>query len=383
MYSRILKFTGTDIDSAFLWGARQTGKSTLLSTLYPDAYYIDLLQNNVFERYRRNPSLLREEFQDRDNGKLIIIDEIQKIPELLDEVHWLIVRKQFRFILSGSSARKLKRCGANLLGGRAIRFVLLPLVSAEIPDFDIIKAVNNGMLPRHYTTTDATKRLQAYIGDYLQEEIKAEALTRKLSVFTRFLEVAAITNGEIVNYSNIASDCGVSSVTIKDYFSILEETLVGFMQPAYTKTQKRKTVNSPRFFYFDVGIANYLNHRKNLQLGSIDFGHSFEHLIVQELRAYIEYSGKDISLSYWRTSTGMEVDAIISDTNTDKAMFAIEIKSCTEIQNKHLKGLRAFREEQPDCKLVAVSFDQNKRTTDDGITIYPVNDFLKELWKDI
>lgn len=381
MIDRVISFEDCLDDSLFLWGARQTGKSTLLINRFSNSVYIDLLQKDVFERYRRRPSLLRENYQTLEQGSLIIIDEIQKLPDLLDEVHWLITRKGLRFILSGSSARKLKRSGANLLGGRALRKRLMPFVSAEIPDFDIIRAVNNGMIPRHYLVADATKRLQSYIGDYLQEEIKAEALIRNLGVFTRFLEVAALTNGEILNYTNIAQDCGVSAVTVKEYFSILEETLVGFMLPAYNRAQKRRVVTSPKFYYFDVGVANYLTHKRNLQPGSIDFGHSFEHFIIMELRAYIEYKAQQFRVSYWRTSSGVEVDVIISEVYDADRIIAIEIKSSTEIQNRHLKGLRAFKSEFSSSRLIVVSLEEYKRTTDDGIMIFPVQDFLETLWR--
>ncbi len=225
MLLRKIDFQDVENESIFLWGARQTGKSTLLKMIFPGVRYVDLLKSDEFERYSRRPALLREELSLLPENELVIIDEIQKIPALLDEVHWLMSNHGLRFILSGSSARKLVRSGANLLGGRAIRKYLYPFVSVEVPDFDILKACNNGMLPRHYLVEDAGKRLQAYVGDYLQQEIKAEALTRNLTVFTRFMEVAALSNGEIINYNNIASECGVSSPTVKEYFSILEETL--------------------------------------------------------------------------------------------------------------------------------------------------------------
>ena len=380
MIERILKIEDVQTDSVFLWGARQTGKSTLLVNLFPDATYIDLLRLDTFERLRRNPSLLREDLQSKQPGDIVIIDEVQKLPDLLNEVQWLIVRKDIHFILSGSSARKLKRYGTNLLGGRALRCRLLPLVSAEIPDFNLIKACNNGMLPRHYLTENATKRLQAYVGDYLQQEIMAEALSRNLSSFTRFLEVAALSDGEMVNYNNIASDCGVSAVTVKEYFSILEETLVGFMLPAYTKVRQRRVIKAPKFYYFDVGIVNYLTHRVNLLPGSADVGHAFEHLIVQELVAYVDYRQKHVVLSYWRTASGIEVDVVVSDEYSSDILFAIEIKSSEEIQNRHLKGLRSFRDEYPDTKLIVVGLDKISRATEDGISVLYATDFLKALW---
>ncbi|KKK62782.1 hypothetical protein LCGC14_3000890, partial [marine sediment metagenome] len=337
MYVRYLKMKDAENDSVFLWGARQTGKSTLLKVLFPECRYYDLLMANQFERLNRRPGLLREELLTCKEDELVIIDEVQKIPQLLDEVHWLISNRNLRFILCGSSARKLKRSGSNLLGGRAIRNVLLPLVSAEIPDYSIDKALNNGMLPRHYMINNPRKRLQAYIGDYLQEEIKAEALTRNLSTFARFLEIAAISCGEMLNFNNIASECGVSAPTIKEYFSILEDTMIGYMVPAYKKVFKRRVIQASRFYYFDVGITNYLLNRSSLRQGSPEYGQAFEQFIMQEIHAYVTYNDLYPGLSYWRTVSGYEVDAIIGD-----ARVAIEIKSTIEIHSHHTKGLRAF-----------------------------------------
>ena len=231
MIDRILKINDIQEDSVFLFGARQTGKTTLLLSLFPNAKFYDLLENDTYERLRRNPSLLRQELANAKEGEIVVIDEIQLIPELLNEVHWLITRQSLHFVLSGSSARKLKRKGVNTLGGRALKNVLYPLVSAETPDFDLIKAVNRGMLPTLYLATSdrlVMKRMQAYVSVYLKEEIAAEALVRKLYSFNRFLEVAALTNGEMVNYNNIAQDCGIDAKTVKEYFAILEETLIGW-----------------------------------------------------------------------------------------------------------------------------------------------------------
>ena len=312
-----------------------------------------------------------------NSGDIVIIDEIQFIPELLNEVHWLITRKNIHFILSGSSARKLKRKGVNTLGGRAIRNILYPLVSAEIPDFDVIKAVNRGTLPTLYLATSESqlqKRMQAYVSVYLKEEIAAEALVRRLSAFTRFMEVAAITDGEILNYSNIAQDCGIDSKTVKEYFSILSETLIGYLIPAFRHVVKRKLSQSPKFYYFDVSLPNYLLHRKNMRPGGDDFGHAFEHLMMQEIIAWLGYNNIENALSYWHTHTGYEVDAVLGD-----AVVGIEFKSSQEVQSRHLRGLKAFGEEHPKARLIIVSLDVAPRVLN-NVEVMPAQYFLKQLW---
>lgn len=378
MYNRIADLSITDEDSVFVFGARQTGKSTLLMERYPNAVWYDLLDGKTLERLSRNPSIFGQELDILPDNSLVVIDEIPLLPELLNEVHRLMVRKNLRFVLCGSSARKLKRKGVNTLGGRAIPIKLFPLVSSEIPDFDILKAVNQGLLPRHYMASPevAWRRMQAYIGVYLKEEIKAESLVRNLQTFNRFMEVAALTNGEMVNYSNIANDCGIDSKTVKEYFAILEETLVGYMIPAYQKVVKRKLRQSPKFYYFDVCIPNYLLGRKSLVPGSADFGHAFEHLIIQELVAYLSYRNKESALSYWHTYSEYEVDAILGD-----AQVAIEIKSSTQVQLRQLSGLRAFKEEHPESRLIVVSLDAQPRLLND-IEVYPATTFLQKLWND-
>ncbi len=372
---RILTIPKLEDDSVFLWGARQTGKSTLLKRIYPEAHYYDLLLPDVYSRLQRKPELLIQELEHFGHDELVIIDEVQMLPDLLNAVHWLIVNRDIRFLLCGSSARKLKRLGANMLGGRAVRRQLFPLVSCEIPDFDIVKAVNNGMLPRHYLINNPWNRLEGYIGNYLQQEIEAEALSRNLSTFTRFLEVAALTNGEMVNYNSIATDCGVSANTIKAYFDILQETMIGYMIPAFRNVQKRRLIKAPKFYYFDVGIVNYLCNRRKLEPGSTDFGHGFEHLIVQELIAYLSYSHSRKALSYWRTTSGYEVDIVYGD-----AEVAIEIKSASEVQSRHLKGLKAFSEEHPSARTIIVSLDTAYRKMNQ-VEIWPASQFLKALWE--
>lgn len=375
MYIRKLQLENENNDSVFLWGARQVGKTTLLENQYPNARYYDLLQSTEFERFFRRPSLLSEELETAKEGELVIIDEIQKVPQLLDEVHRLIHKKNLRFILSGSSPRKLKRIGANLLGGRALKKTLFPLVSSEIPDFDILKAVNNGMIPRHYTVNNPWERFRAYIGVYLNEEIREEAISRKLNSFSRFLEVAAFSNTEMVVYKNIAQDCGIDHRTVKEYFEILQDTLIGYLIHGFSATQKRRAILAPKFYYFDVGVANYLSNRKNIQQGTEAFGHAFEHLIIQELIAYLNYNNSDEVLTYWRTSSGYEVDAIIGH-----GRIAVEIKSSSEVNSRHLKGLKAFVEEFPKTRAIIVSLDKNKRILN-GIEVFPATSFLEALWK--
>lgn len=381
MLERILKLREIENDSLFLWGSRQTGKSTLLKTLFPQARLYDLLKTDVRMAFQLRPALLREECELLDEGELVVIDEVQKVPALLDEVHWLIENRGLRFILSGSSARKLRRSGANLLGGRALRFTLFPLVSAEIPDFDLNRALNNGLLPRHYLVADPSKRIQSYIGDYLQQEIVEEAIVRQLDAFTRFLQVAALSNTEIVNYTNIAQDCGVSAKTVKEYFSILEETMLGFHLPAYTKVIKRKLIQSPKFYYFDVAIPNHLLHRRTLQPGTDIYGHALEHFVVQELRAFVSYTfGADKILSYWRTlDNKYEVDVLICDALTNKVDVAIEVKSAGHVVSSDTKGLKAFGEEHPETKLILMSMEERPRMLN-GIEVWPVTQFLQRLW---
>jgi len=361
-------------ESVFLFGARQTGKTTLLLQQFPEAVYYDLLDTDLLTRLHQRPALLREMLDRKPEGTLIIIDEIQQIPELLNEVHLLITRKKFRFILCGSSARKLRRQGVNTLGGRAIPQYLYPFVSAEISDFDIDTAINNGMMPRNYLSENPQNLLKAYVGIYLKEEIQAESLVRNLRNFARFLEIAAITDGEMVNYQNIAQDCGVSANTVKDYFQILEDTLLGFFVPAYTKTIKRKIVQAPRFYLFDIGVTNYLLNRSNLKRGTVEYGHAFEHFVIQEIVAYLSYTDNSNKISYWRTYSQIEVDVILGD-----AKVAIELKSAEEIMSKHLKGLKAFREEFPEARLLVVSLDKLTRVSDNIELIY-IYDFLKMLW---
>jgi predicted AAA+ superfamily ATPase len=374
MFIRNQQLLLSENESTFFWGARQTGKSTLLKAIYPDALYFDLLLFEVYERLQRNPGILKESILASEKPGPVIVDEIQRIPALLNEIHWLIANKNIQFILSGSSPRKIIRSGANLLGGRATRSELYPLIYKEIPDFDILRALNHGLLPRHYLSNHPSRLISAYIGSYLQEEIMAEAKIRNIYSFSRFLEVAAFSNGEIVNYTNIAAECGVSAPTIKEYFHILEDTLIGRFLPSFQKKPKRRVILSPKFFYFDIAIANHFLKRKSIEFGSEAFGHCFEHFIYLEIYAHSKYSGLLYPISYWRTASQIEIDFVLGDHEV-----AIEVKGSQQINSRHLKGLKSFAEEYSVKKLILVSNDPIPRQMDQ-ITALPWKIFLDKLW---
>lgn len=374
MFIRRQIFKDAGNESLFIWGARQTGKSTLLKMLYPDALYFDLLLSDVFERLQRNPSILRETILATAPSMPVIIDEVQRIPALLNEVHWLITNKNIQFILSGSSPRKILRSGGNLLGGRALRYELYPLIYKEIPDFDLVRALNHGLLPRHYLSAKPEKLISAYIGSYLRDEIMAEAKIRNMVSFSRFLEVAAFSNGEIVNYTNVAAECGVSAPTIREYFQILEDTLTGRFLPSFQKRPKRRVIRAPKFYYFDIGMANYLLKRKSIEPGGEIFGKVFEHFIYHEIYTYASYSGLHFPLGYWRTTSQIEIDFVLGDHEV-----AIEVKSTQQVNSRHLKGLKSFAEEYKVKKLILVSTDPFPRKIG-NIMLLPWNVFLDRLW---
>lgn len=376
MFNRLQHFQSRGKESCFLWGGRQTGKSTLLKQLFPKSPYYDLLLADEYRRFSQDPSLLRQELLAAEPAPLspVIVDEVQKIPALLDEIQWLIVNKGISFVLCGSSARKLKRGRGNLLGGRALRYELYPLVYKEIPHFNLLRALNHGLLPRHYLAPEAAPLLKAYVGDYLKEEIAAEALSRHIPAFARFLEAAAFSDGEIVNYQNIAGDCGVSSPTVKEYFQIVEDTLVGRFLPSFQKRPKRRVIQAPKFYYFDVGLANILLKRGEIAHRSEAFGKAFEHFIFQELSAHRHYSGLDYPLHYWRTASQLEVDFILGDPEV-----AIEVKATEQADSRHWRALKAFQEEYRVKKSIVVSLDPKPRRIGD-IWVFPWQVFLDQLW---
>ena len=368
-------FEGSEGESFFLWGARQTGKSTLLQNAFPEALWFDLLLADEYQRMLMNPTLLRETVLAQPEIKTVIIDEIQRIPDLLNEIHWLMTHTNTQFIMSGSSPRKIIRSGTNLLGGRALRYELYPFISQEIPDFNIETALNNGMIPRHYLMDNPKRRISAYIGNYLQDEIVSEARIRNVQLFAQFLKAAAFSNGEMVNYSNIATDCGVSAPTIKEYFQILQDTLIGRMVPAFQKKPKRRVITAPKFYFFDIGVVNQLMNRKNISLGSTDYGNAFEHFIYLELYAHSQYSGIEYPISYWRTTSQLEIDFVLGDHE-----IAIEVKSTNLIQTRNLKGLKGFQEEYKVKHALVICNEPRPRAIG-NITVLPWKLFLERLWK--
>ena len=357
--------------SYFLFGPRSTGKSSLLQHQLTADYYFDLLDGDTFEELMRSPSLL--EHQIKGEHKLVIIDEIQKLPKLLDQIHRLIEKKGHQFLLTGSSASKIKRQGANLLGGRALEAHLFPLTWKELgADFDLFKYLNFGGIPRHYLSVAPKEDLKAYCRLYLAEEIKAEALVRNYDRFVRFLETMAINNGQELIYKNISSDSGVPERTVEGYVEVLKDTLIGFELLPFLKSKKRKAIQKSKFYFFDPGVSNYFSDKLPLAKGSSDLGILFEQFILMEIRAYNSYSQKNLSLSYWGTRS-FEVDLIVGKN------AAIEIKYSQNVDSNHLKGLKAFREEKQvkDYYLVGrYKFEQER----DGIKILPYEVFLERLW---
>jgi len=364
-------------ESFFLWGPRQTGKSTLLRQTYPDAFWADLLQTDLYVRYTQSPKLLREELLASPETKFAIIDEVQKVPMLLDEVHWLIENKGLVFGLCGSSARRVRRGHANLLGGRAVRYELFGLVSAVLgSEFDLTRMVNHGYLPRHYLSDRPERLRRAYVNDYLKEEIAAEGLVRNLPSFSNFLRDAVLSDTQMVNYTTIARDCGISSPTVKEYFQILIDTLLGRYLPAYTRKQKRRVIQSPKFYFADVGVVNFLAKRRKLEPGSELFGKAFENWVFHELNAHRQYSEQYYDLSYWRLASGMEVDFIVDDMR-----LAIEAKATARATSDHLKGLREIAKDHNRVqRKVLVCLEERARRTEDGIEILPAGQFAKLLW---
>ena len=343
--------------SHFLLGPRQTGKTQLIRHELGDLPRFDLLDSDTFLTLAQRPSRLRELIP--LDCKLAVIDEIQKLPLLLDEVHRLIEERGIHFLLTGSSARKLRAGGVNLLGGRARSRSLHPFVWPELEHDQValMKVLDFGVLPSIYFSTAPREDLGAYVGNYLQLEIAAEGLTRNLPAFSRFLEVAAVCNTQLINYANISNDAQVPASTVAEYFAILRDTLIGFDLPIWKGSVKRKPIATSKFYFFDTGVARYLQKRSRLKEQSPELGEVFEAWIHHELRAYVDYHS-EMSLHFWRTTTKIEVDFILNES------IGIEVKAKANISSKDLRGLKALREEGIS-NLYVVSLETRVRRVDD------------------
>ncbi|MFM8269190.1 MAG: ATP-binding protein [Pseudomonadota bacterium] len=358
--------------SHFLFGPRSTGKSSLIKNQLPEALVFDLLDRAVFNELLKNPSILRERIKGKK--QVVVIDEIQKLPSLLDEVHRLIFEKEIKFLLTGSSARKLKRGGVNLLGGRAWEAQLFPLSFIEIEDFNLIRYLNRGGLPHIYQSSHAGEELRSYVHLYLQEEIHAEALTRNLEAFTRFLDVVAISNGEEISYVNLANDSGIQAKTIQNYTQILFDTLLAYSLKPFLATKKRKAITREKIYLFDLGVVNQLANRGEIKNKSELFGKAFEHFLMNEVRAYLSYHRIPETMHYWRSTSQFEVDLVVG------TKLAVEFKATDSVDERHLRGLKALQEEGLVKRFIVVSQDRNARKHASGIEILPWSEFLNRLW---
>jgi predicted AAA+ superfamily ATPase len=360
--------------SYFLFGPRQTGKTSLIQHTLNEYKCYNLLQTDVYLKLSREPQRLRQEMTDDD--RIVIIDEIQKLPILLNEVHNLIEEKGIHFLLTGSSARKLRNKGVNLLGGRARTKRLRPFIFRELnKDFQLMKALDTGLIPSIYFSNEPFEDLEAYAGNYLKEEIAAEAIVRNVPAFSRFLTVAGLCNGKMINYTNIASDAQVPRSTVQEYFQILRETLLGDDLPAWRKSVKRKPVSTSKFYFFDIGVVRFLQGRRGIEMRSPEFGEAFEAYIHHEIKAYCDYNA-GYDLSYWRSTSGFEVDFIINGKT------AIEVKGKANITRKDYKGLTAIKEEELLKNYILVTLEDTPRK-DGDISILPWKDFIANLWHDV
>lgn len=381
-FARRLSIELPEGQSAFLWGARKVGKSTFLREAFPRSIRFDLLDTDLLLDLTRRPSLVRERLLAEPPTRLaepVIFDEVQKVPALLDEVHWLIEnRRGLRFILCGSSARKLKRGRANLLGGRAWRYEMTPLVTPEvgaIGSLDLGRILNRGMIPDHYQQEEYSRSLDAYVRDYLKEEVFDEGLTRNLPAFARFFDAIRFSHGELTNFANIARDVGVDAKTVKGYYEILVDTLLGRMVEPYRRRGGRQLITkAPKFYLFDVGVASSILRRGEIVPAPDAFGRAFEHFIFTELTAHSSYSGIGYDIRFWRTRAGREVDFILGEGEV-----AIEVKGAARVHDRMLRPIQAFIAEYSPKAAYVVSNEPVERVVD-GVRIIPWRRFLESLW---
>lgn len=363
--------------SFFLFGPRGTGKSTQLKEVYPDALWLDLLKPQVLRQYMSYPEKLNDLINGNPHKKTIVIDEIQKAPALLTVVHQLIEEKRgLQFILTGSSSRKLKQTGADLLGGRALKCTLHPFMATELGEFfDLTHALKYGTLPLLFQQNNPEQILQAYINLYLHEEIQAEGLVRNLENFVRFLEVISFSHGSLLKITNISRECEVKRKTVENYVAILEELLLAFHVPIFTKRAQRALISHPKFYLFDAGVFAALRPKGPLDQPEEIDGMALEGLVAQHLRAWMDYSKEQYNLYFWRTRSGLEVDFIVYGQNT---FYAIEVKNSKRVHPQDVKGLKAFLEDYPMAKAILL-YRGTERVEMDKILCVPCEEFLLQL----
>jgi uncharacterized protein len=375
---RILRIALPKRQSAFLWGPRKTGKSTYLRAAFPDSLTFDLLQTDLMLDLARRPALLRERLLAAAPQRLrspVILDEVQKVPALLDEVHWLIENRGLRFILCGSSARKLRRGRINLLGGRAWRYEMHPLVSVEIGDLDLLRALNRGLVPVHYLDAEYRRSLQAYVVDYLKEEVFDEGLTRNVAAFSRFFDAVGYSHGDLTNYANIARDCGVDAKTVKEYYQILVDTLLGTFVEPWKKRQERQVIGkAAKFYLFDVGVAGAITRRHITEERGEQFGRALEHFVLMEIMAHRSYRDLGYGVHFWRTKSGLEVDFVLGEGEV-----AVEVKGTSRLDPSDFRSVRAFVEDNRPRAAIVVCNERAPRVHE-GIEVLPWREFLARLW---
>jgi len=373
MYSRLIK--SPENKSFFLFGPRGTGKTTWVKQAFPNAVYIDLLESRLFNDLLADPQRLVN-FIPNNFNDWIIIDEVQKIPELLNEVHRLIEKYKYKFILTGSSARKLRRKGPNLLAGRALNYSMHPLTAIELgKDFDLNHSLMFGNLPSVYVESNPKGYLESYIKTYLQEEIQQEGLTRNLSGFSRFLEAASFSQGSVLNSSEVSRECAIERKVVDNYFTILEDLLLAYKIPIFTKRAKRRLVAHPKFYFFDVGIYRTLRPMGPLDAPEEVGGISFESLLFQELKAINDYYDLGYKIYYWRTSNNLEVDFVLYG---ERGLKAFEIKRRGKVPSSELRGLKAFLKDYPTAKAYYI-YGAERRMSEGDIDIIPLDYALKNL----
>lgn len=374
---KVTRFFKPEKQSFFLLGPRGTGKSTLIKDLYPGAVSLDLLLPDVHRAYLARPERLRELVQAHKDEKTFVIDEVQKVPQLLDVVHSLLEEKRGRqFILTGSSARKLKKTGTDLLAGRAVMKRMHPFTAAELGErFRLDTALQYGMIPVVRDSGNPSASLQAYIDLYIREEVQMEGLTRNIGAFARFLEAASFSHGAVINISNIARECGIERKTVEGYLSILEDLMLAFRLPVFTKRAQRAVAQHPKFFFYDAGIYQFLRPSGPLDRPEEKAGAALEGLVAQHLRAWLDYQHPDGRLYYWRTSAGSEVDFVVYGKDL---FWAIEVKNAVTIHPQDLRPLKSFGEDYPEAKRMLLYRGKEKLKRDD-ILVQPCETFLLNL----